>query len=139
MKTKGLWIGLVVLALLVAVPTAFAVPADKPFVGTWESTDIDGSYQKLNIGGGPEKYNLHLVDKGASVCGLDDNGMPMYAFQANGKGTASGFHLDTHFEAAYCMTSPKTLWGSFDGWFDYDPGSDTLWDGWVTWTRISAK
>jgi hypothetical protein len=46
--------------------------------------------------------------------------------------------MDVHYLAAYCMTSPKQLWGSLDGWFDYDPATDTLWDGWVTWRRTGA-
>jgi hypothetical protein len=130
-------------ALLLAIIPAFsslAAPAAKPFVGGWEAVDVDGSYMKLSIsGGGKDIYNVHYIDFGASVCGKDENGQPIYSFQAKGDGVVTGYHMDVHYPAAYCMTSPKQLWGSLDGWFDYDPATDTLWDGWVTWRRTGAQ
>jgi hypothetical protein len=94
---------------------------------------------KLTIGGGPAHYNPRYVDFGASVCGLDADGQPIYAFRANGDGTSTANDLDADYPAAYCMKSPKELWGSFSATYTYDPSNDTLWDGWVTWTRMGAK
>jgi hypothetical protein len=143
MKKSMLLVIFVGLVLLIAASPAFtaaAKPSAKPFVGAWEAIDVDGSYMKLNIGGGTgNQYNLHLIDFGASVCGKDANGQPIYAFQAKGNGTAVGNHMDISFTNAYCMKSPKEPYGDFASWLDYDPASETMWDGWVTWKRMGAK
>ena len=45
-----------------------ALAARDPLMGTWESTDIDGSYQVMRIGGGPgDSHQVYFYDYGATV------------------------------------------------------------------------
>ena len=143
MKKSILFIFLAVVVLLSSLGLASeagAKPTAKPFVGGWAAKDIDGSRMKLAIGGGGnDRYNVNYTDFGASICGKDSEGKPLYAFKALGKGVATGNQLKVNFPAGYCMTKPKKLWGSLNFTYTYNPVNDTLWDGLVVWKRTSDK
>ena len=127
----------VVIATVVALLSiSIASAAPSPFMGFWRSVDIDGSNQTLLITPGPgSSYRLFLFDRGASVCGLDPSGNPLYAATARGRGTVSGMTLAGSFNV-WCLSRPTTFWGSSGFVFTYNPGSDTLTDTvGVIWNR----
>jgi hypothetical protein len=108
------------------------IPKD-PYIGAWESVDLDGSYQRLMIGGGPKMsippdplkpphpYHIVYFDHGATVCG-------------GSQAIAIGYGMDvvmgeTHELvaelSARCLKSGEAL----DGWmpmFVYMPDGDML-------------
>ncbi len=133
------------LALTVAMVTAFvgamAAPAGaapSPFTGAWTAVDIDGSDMRMAIGGGPSPRVL-LIDYGASVCGLDDSGVPLYAARVTGRATIEGDVLSADLDV-YCHARPTFFLGTFPGAeYTYDAGTDTLLDGiGVVWSRASG-
>jgi hypothetical protein len=115
-------------------PTATEAPAD-PFIGSWSSTDIDGSTQTLVISAAGGVYAFEYFDDGASVCGLDNAGVPLFAASASGSLAASGDTLSGNFSITCLADSP------FHGVdhlfvFMYDPTADTLTDDLgVVWHR----
>ena len=121
----------------VFVTDALASPPSNPFIGAWESTDIDGSYQRLAITGGPGgAHRVNYRDFGATVCGLDpDTGDFLYAASARGSGTVSGSDL-TGTWSVWCLSNPPTFFGDLAFQFTYDASTDTLTDGLgVVWSR----
>ncbi len=125
----------VFLLSLLAVSLVSAAP--NPFVGSWESTDIDGSYQVLTVGGGPgASHRVRYYDYGASVC--DDppfSGALEFAASASGFLAESGNDL-TGTLPVYCLTRPPAFWGNAAFHYVYDPSSDTLTDSFgVVWAR----
>ena len=114
-----------------------AAAAASPFVGAWESTDIDGSYQRLVIGGGPgDGHRVLLYDYGATVCGLDPaTGEILYAAMARGSGQAQGDVLSGGW-GVWCLSRPVTFYGDLAFELAYEATSDTLTDGTgVVWSR----
>lgn len=136
-KSKRILFIVASLLLVLAIGTSPALAAPDPLRGAWESTDVDGSYQVLNIGGGPGKsYHVRYYDYGASVCGVDpESGAILYSGSARGKMTRLGYVLSGTLPF-YCRTSPPTFWGYVGFQFTYDPATDRLTDGWGNiWTR----
>ena len=102
-RSLRLSLTVVLLAVLLVSPilnVQAGRPRD-PFVGAWESIDgdsdgdgvpdlpgADGSYQRLTIGGSKGRYNVNLKDYGATVCGVDEDGVPLYACTLKGPATA---------------------------------------------------
>ena len=145
MKTKiyrrGLMIIMIVMlvAALAMALAPHARAAQAPgFTGRWWSVDIDGSNQKLLITPAGDEYRLKLFDDGASICGLGPDGKPLYPALGKGKGNAAGNVLHAEFKL-WCLTHPKTFWGTAAGDYLYDPATDTLNDQWVVWYRIVSK
>jgi hypothetical protein len=102
--------------------------AKDPFVGAWWSTDGDGSYQRVSIGGGSGGvYHVAYFDDWATVCG---------GGQATviGSGSADGYVLQTESLPVHCLRQ-HFIWGYAQWSFTYDPTTDTL-GSWVTWYRI---
>ena len=125
---------LTIIIVAVTAVGAFAAPPD-PFVGRWESTDIDGSYQVMTIGGGPHRISYH--DFGATVCGLDPvTGDFLYGATARGSGTVSGTDYSGAWDV-WCLSHPTTLIFTGLGFqFTYNAASDTLTDlAGVVWNR----
>jgi hypothetical protein len=134
----------IVVALMVGLIAGFSlvstsegsVHGKDPLIGAWESIDLDGSYQRLMIGGGPgDVHQLLYFDHYATACGGD---------QAIAKGYGGGG--DPHrLEAqlvARCLKSGEML----DGWtpvFTYDSGLDVLVQEThaepITWERQGAN
>ena len=138
---RGLMIIMIVLLVaalaMVLTPGARAAPAPG-FTGRWWSVDIDGSNQKLLITPAGDEYRLKLFDDGASICGLGPDGKPLYPALGKGKGNAAGNVLHAEFKF-WCLTTPKTFWGTATVDFLYDPATDTLFDQWVIWYRVGGK
>ncbi len=111
--------------VMAAVLVAEAAAAPDPLKGKWYSVDTDGSNQTMHVGGGPgSSYNVRYYDDGASVCGwtLADGGP---AASAQGRLSASGNVLSGDMPV-YCLTHPRSLWGTGAFEFTYDLGTDTL-------------
>lgn len=124
------------LAALLVVSN-IAAAARSPFVGAWESTDIDGSYQRLVIGGGPgDEHTLVYYDYGATVCGVDPTtGEILYPALVRGGGEATGDLLSGEWDV-WCLGRPPTFYGTFGFHLSYDAATDTLTDAaGVIWTR----
>ncbi len=126
------------LAGMLAIPAATAAAPPSPFTGSWTSVDVDGSNQRLSIGGGPSPRVL-LYDDGATVCGLDGAGDPIYAARASGRATVGGTTLTVDIDL-YCLASPTYFLDTFAGLtFDHDAGTDTLTDfSGVVWSRAGS-
>jgi hypothetical protein len=125
------------LVLAATLPAAAAPP--NPFTGAWESTDSDGSYQLLTIGGGPAgTHHTRYYDFGASVCGLDPvTHQPIYAASATGTLTEAGNNqVSGSFQVICQARPPYPLPYLSQLAYTYQPATDTLIDIWgVTWTR----
>jgi hypothetical protein len=74
----GLAAILAVAAFAASSSESMAGVEPSPFHGAWESRDLDGSYQRLMIGGPwprwrpvPITYHIVYFDHGATVCGGD--------------------------------------------------------------------
>jgi hypothetical protein len=123
--------------LIAAVLVVGAAAAPDPFKGKWHSIDVDGSYQTLVIGGGPgSTYHVRYHDYGASVCGVDGTGAPLYAASAVGSLSASGTVLAGRLPV-YCLASPRYLFEDPDTYFEFEYVAGTLVDihGGVVWTH----
>ncbi len=134
-------------SLLAPVPTAtlpgpppavtgFSPEPAAPFTGTWTSTDTDGSNQELIISGGAGGiYTISYTDLGASACGKDAAGNPIYAASATGNLTASGNDLSGTL-AIYCQKNPATLLTNYGFHYYYDSSVGTMTDDFgVVWYR----
>lgn len=127
----------IVLLIISALTVTSVLAARYTLIGTWESTDLDGSYQTLTIGSGPDNtYHVRYYDFGASVCGLDpQTGDPLYAASASGLLTGSDRKIAGAI-AVYCMTRLPTFLTDFDITYKYNASTDTIIDsGGVVWNR----
>jgi hypothetical protein len=125
---------LATLGLLALMVTAISAPtasaATSPFTGSWTSIDTDGSIQYLTFTGGTRVHGTY-VDLGGSIC--VNNGSPTNVFQANLQGMVDGNVAEGDFVFAHCGPVFFDVGGFF---IEYDPATDTLFDGSITWTRI---
>lgn len=121
------------IALLAATPTS---GPPSPWQGTWWSIDpYDGSLVRVTFGG-DHRGHFNYIDWGASVCGTDAEGDPLYAARAAGWAA----NVDaTSFEGSapvVCITHPPFVWDpSWTFGWTYDPATNTLSDGTGIWTR----
>jgi hypothetical protein len=125
-----------VCALVVSAVIATAASAKKdPFLGKWYSVDTyDGSNQSLSIGGGPgSTYHVQYRDDGASLCGTDANGVPLYAAKAKGELDGTGGVLAGSLPVI-CLAQPSYVLGDFGFSLTYDSLTDTFTDSYgVVW------
>ena len=100
------------------------------FHGTWSSTDLDGSHQKLSIrGSGPGIHAMRLYDDSASVA---CDGFPAHV---QGTGSVEGNSL-VMTGTLTCQPGGNWLADRISLSFTYSPGTDTLTDeSGVTWVR----
>jgi hypothetical protein len=125
----------IVVLLISALTVTSVLAARDPLIGAWESTDLDGSYQTLTIGGGSDNtYHVRYYDFGATVCGLNPKNNDLYAASARGLLTGSDGSI-TGTLHVNCMTRPPTFWGDVYIAYVYDANTDTIFDGAVFWTR----
>ena len=137
MKNRFRLFVLSVALLMMAALVSTASAASDPFVGKWTSTDIDGSYQILTIGGGSgSSYHMRVYDFGASTCGLDpDAGDFLYAASIEGTLSLTNGMLSGTLPL-YCQTSPPTFDSNAFLQFTYYPANDTLVDNFgVVWSH----
>ncbi|NWF69276.1 MAG: SH3 domain-containing protein [Chloroflexi bacterium] len=119
------------------VPAAPLPPAPEGdvFAGVWTGIDLDGSFQTIVItalGGG--QYNIEYYDDGASICGTDSAGRPLYGGLGNVQATASGNSLTSSSGVFYCYDSSGSSYNFTYSWV-YDPTSDTMTSEYGTWQR----
>ena len=131
--------GLIVLALALATVVAAILvggSARAPstvFEGTWTSIDQpDGSTMTLLVGPGLTP-KVHFEDDFATGAACVDD--VVKRFTADGTGAISGNHLLASFPDGGGCLLRKVPMG--DGYYDYNPGTDTLLDGQgLTWERV---
>lgn len=144
-------------AVLFAAPSQAGAPS--PFTGHWEGINEvpddpnlgDDSRMIININAGPDgHFNVVFRDFGASSCGLDDQGEPLYAGQAIRRATVDGNDLLVYGQGGnglgngdlWCMARPPFVLseGSQEPslFVTYDPATDTLSDGFDVFFRVGA-
>jgi hypothetical protein len=120
-------------ALLVGL-TAFsagAAPLD-PFLGVWESVDLDDSNQRLSFGGGGATRHVSFRDDNATG-GVCESGEGW--FMARGTGEVDGDTISVVLTNARCEDR-TTVTDEFHVEFVHDPATNTLSDdSGVTWFR----
>jgi hypothetical protein len=115
-------------------------PAPEPTfadaVGDWEGTDIDGSYQTMTITQNADgAFSIDYHDDGASVCGLGNDGSPLYPADGGGSGSAAGLALTISLNIT-CHGDTDWTEGPFSVTYTYDASTDTIADSvGSTWTR----
>src|SRR3990170_3577768 len=118
-------------AVLVPLAAAAAVAAGSdPFSGTWTSTDLDGSNQRITItAAGSGVWQRDFYDDRATSCG----GAPA---KGSGSGTVSG---NTLAGSTTIACDPGPTLGTFGTRFTFDPGTGKLTDGLgVVWSRVQT-
>jgi len=118
-------------AVLVSLAAAAAVAAGSdPFSGTWTSTDLDGSNQRITItAAGSGVWQWDFYDDRATSCG----GAPA---KGSGSGTVSG---NTLAGSTTISCDPGPTLGTFGTRFTLDPGTGKLTDGFgVIWSRVQT-
>lgn len=126
----------------------FVVPVGaerSPFVGSWWSIDVDDSYQRMAIGGGKNVRHVNYFDDGATVCGVDEYGVPLYPARARGTSVEAGNILTVTLDL-WCFAKPPFFSGTYTMSLTYNPSNDTLvqyvpppWDDYVIWFRIGGN
>ena len=130
---RRVWI-FVFIAILAfgAVSAVSYMKVKDPFLGAWESTDVDGSHQYMWILYNVEGAYLGIYyDDGASACGVQClQGPPAVGVQSGHRVEEWG--LSTDGFTAYCLEEdgPEWLLG-FADWSEeaantYDPETDEL-------------
>jgi len=123
---KRLLVLAIVLLLVSTLTVTSVLAARDPFIGAWESIDIDESYQTLTIGGGPDNtYHVRYYDFGASVCNPPDTDGFLYTASARGLLAGTDGSIAGTI-SVYCMTHPPTFWGDATVTMDYDTSNDTI-------------
>ncbi len=127
----------VVVVFTVLVLLTTTVMATSPFVGKWTATDIfDGSQMRLIIKPFGEKFVFQYHDRGASVCGVDEKGNPLYPGIGMGQGVVKENKFDGGMKF-YC-TQELIFIGKFQIQLEYDARTDTLLDNLGNvWTRAN--
>lgn len=114
------------------------VMRDTGYAGHWQSADIDGSAQTLRVWLEDGVYQFEWYDDGASVCGQDSSGNPLYAATLTGSATVLATGGISVTISGICEDGVNTRVGPFVIPFNYDPAADTLYDGTLTWTRADS-
>lgn len=132
-KKKHMW--LLLLVFMVFLLTLVAANPYKsqsnPWKGKWWSIDLDGSLQSVVfLGSNQFKY----VDRGATICGVDQEGIPLYRADGRGSGSISDLSF-TGTTTLRCLTHPPYVWGEHTFVWTYDPATNTITDGFTTYTR----
>jgi WD40 repeat protein len=132
-----------------ASQTLAAMPTPRPnvtadlFSGVWTATDPkDGSNLTMEITFNENSYNIAYVDDGASVCGKDGAGNPLYAIEIDLSGNASGDVLYAVSTSATCLSSPASpLDLEISVNYSHRAETDTLWDSMdnTQWERRPAS
>lgn len=144
-------VAVVASAVLLAAPSQADAPS--PFTGHWEGIDeFDDSRMIINISAGANgRFQVFFKDFGASACGLDDDGEPLYAGQATWRATADGNDLLVYARGGngvgngdlWCMANPPFV--LVEGpeepsvFVIYDPVTDSLTDGFAFFFRVGNK
>jgi len=130
----------ILLVVLLALLVTSVALADKKigFDGAWESIDVDGSYMVMVIANDSSYFMYY--DFGASVCGKDSSGAPLYSASIEGSPVIDGYEM-TVDGYVLCVADKPYYWPKnhpqiFTSVLTYDKYSDTIFDENVTWSRI---
>ena len=127
-------------ATMVTAKVGAKGPTRSPFIGTWSSTDLDGSHQTMSIKlDTADVYSVRYYDDMATACFTPwVEGPPAVAL---GGAIIDGNVMHSALEV-WCLNDPGhpeygTTWymGSTTGDTTYDPSTDTLSSMGVTWYR----
>jgi hypothetical protein len=132
MKRRSILLALATVLLLAAAPAVEAAPPN-PFTGAWTSTDLDGSTQYATISGG-DVVKIVYTDLRGGVCVNKD--APTFVFSSIIVGTVTNDSFEGSFASARCGS---VYFDSLVGravTLRYDPETDTIFDGSVTWYRL---
>jgi hypothetical protein len=123
---------IIVTTLLAAPISAFAKPVS-PFAGAWQATDVlDESDIRLVIAGPPSgPFRITWTESYISYC----DGGPGIARGTGQLAQDDPFILDADLRLV-CFKSGATL--DFHMTWIYDPGTDTISSGFITWHRPKA-
>jgi len=128
-----------VLVLALGAGPASAATPSSGFLGSWTSIDpVDGSTQHLVIVGSNGKVQMSYVDEFATTC--VNEGAATAVFTGVLTGAISGNELVGWWKVAGCgpQIVLRASYG-FAWFFEYDPGTDTLFgavnDGPAIWHR----
>ncbi len=147
MRRAAVLFALALLVVLVAAPGRAGETS--PFVGHWEGIDLDDSRMIINISEGPDgNVQVFFKDFGASACGLDDAGEPLYAGQVKWLGVIDGDELWTYGRggagvgngALWCMANPPFMLVDVVEeptlFVTYDAAGDRLTTDFNEWFRV---
>lgn len=129
------------IAIVSLIVLAAAIPrARNPWTGKWWGIDLyDNSLQSVVFHGGNGLggyIGFKYVDRGASVCGVDSYGTPLYKADARGTGQITGLNF-VGLADIRCLTHPPYIWAEdFTFNWIYDPINNTISDGVNTYSRI---
>lgn len=143
MKRLSVATSLAVCGLLLSASLASAARPSTAFSGEWIGNDPpfpdgDGSTVHLFVSGG-DRPQIVFIDEFGTVCVNEDASSTV--FVALLSGFVDGTTLFARFNVAKCGTTTLTfLRGEgaayeLDDQGNADPSDDTLWDGFVLWTR----
>lgn len=145
MKRRSFVITLATLAMLVMASAVQAGGPSTSFSGTWMGEDPpaadggDGSMNYLVVKGG-SNARIDFQDEFGSVCW--DAGATDFWFSSTLSGSVSGNTMTGVFKSAKCghlslgFMRGKTHTWTFNDHGTANPADDTLWDGYVTWSRV---
>lgn len=141
MRRLALPLALMVVMLASGAASAASTTA---FTGEWIGNDPvnpgDGSVVHLYVTGGTHA-KITFTDEFGSVC--VNVGSPVTFFTSTITGTVYGDLLAATFRSARCGPVPVQFLNGenviyfLDDQGNDDPADDTLWDGSVTWYRVS--
>jgi hypothetical protein len=131
MKRRSILLALATVLLLAAAPAVQAAPPN-PFTGAWTSTDVDGSTQYASISDG-DLVKIVYTDLRGSVC--VNNDAPTVVFSSIIVGTVTGDTFEGSFASARCGSVYFDSLVGRAAILHYDPDTDTIFDGSVTWYR----
>jgi hypothetical protein len=131
---RRIWVLLIIAVLAIGTVSAVSYRKVKdPFLGAWESTDVDGSHQYLWVLYNVEGAHLGFYyDDGASVCGDQQCvvGPPLVGVQSGRRVGDWGLSEDSF--TGYCLRDDVAEWWngysseSVDATYTYDPDTDEL-------------
>ena len=137
-------LAVVVVLVILLVVTSVAMAGDKKgFDGAWETVDpFDGSYEVMIIESSYPHFSY--TDYGATACGTDGDGSPLYPAVIEGDPVISGDTLTVSGMVVCMGDSPYFLLPDpFVLVFTYDKQSDTIGSDMPSfteiWTRIGKK
>jgi hypothetical protein len=129
------WLTLTLILLLTLIWVLPTSAEKSPFIGQWESVDLDGSHQTLTIGGGNgDTYHFKVYDDGASACGVVD-GEILYAAKANGVLAADDAYTLSGEADLWCLKHPPEKFEPSPIYFQYVylPELDVIRSGPYAW------
>ncbi|MGW8226603.1 MAG: LamG domain-containing protein, partial [Anaerolineales bacterium] len=134
MKTKfHLYLSIFAIFAFLVIPKSTFAASTSPFIGHWQAIDVDGSDIRLSIAGPPQgPFQITWTESYISFCDREA-GIVRGTGWLN-EGDSNLLEADLHLE---CFTTGASL--DFQIAWVYDPGTDTISDGSLTWHRPGQR